>query len=54
MLNQRGTIQCPLAMSSDQIRCLQLEIAWLTAHVAQLTAQQTMPPPRNPMPSMTP
>uniref|UniRef100_A0A915HMT3 Uncharacterized protein n=1 Tax=Romanomermis culicivorax TaxID=13658 RepID=A0A915HMT3_ROMCU len=41
-------------MPSDEIRCLHSEMAQLTAHVAQLTAQQTAPPPRNWMPSMMP
>uniref|UniRef100_A0A915IX34 Transposase n=1 Tax=Romanomermis culicivorax TaxID=13658 RepID=A0A915IX34_ROMCU len=54
MSNQRGTTQCPSAMLSDEIRHLQSEMAWLRAHVARLTAQQTAPPPRNPMPSTTP
>uniref|UniRef100_A0A915ISU7 Uncharacterized protein n=1 Tax=Romanomermis culicivorax TaxID=13658 RepID=A0A915ISU7_ROMCU len=54
MLNQRGTAQRPSATPSDEIRCLQSEMARLTAQVAQLTAQQTAPPARNRMPSMRP
>uniref|UniRef100_A0A915IBZ9 C3H1-type domain-containing protein n=1 Tax=Romanomermis culicivorax TaxID=13658 RepID=A0A915IBZ9_ROMCU len=49
-----GTAQRPLATPSDEIGCLQSEMARLMAHIARLTAQQWVPPPRNLMPSMTP
>uniref|UniRef100_A0A915JUL5 Uncharacterized protein n=1 Tax=Romanomermis culicivorax TaxID=13658 RepID=A0A915JUL5_ROMCU len=54
MSNQRGTAQCPSAMPLDEIRRLKSEMAPLTAHIAQLTAQQMVPPLRNLMLSMTP
>uniref|UniRef100_A0A915IUB5 Uncharacterized protein n=1 Tax=Romanomermis culicivorax TaxID=13658 RepID=A0A915IUB5_ROMCU len=34
MSNQGGTAQRPSATPSDEIRHLQLEMAWLTAHIA--------------------
>uniref|UniRef100_A0A915L017 Uncharacterized protein n=1 Tax=Romanomermis culicivorax TaxID=13658 RepID=A0A915L017_ROMCU len=52
MSNQRGTAQLPSA--THEIRPLQSEMAWLTAHIPQLMAQLTALPPRNPMPSRTP
>uniref|UniRef100_A0A915JNQ9 Uncharacterized protein n=1 Tax=Romanomermis culicivorax TaxID=13658 RepID=A0A915JNQ9_ROMCU len=54
MSYQRGTAQRPLATPSDEIRCLQSEMARLAAHVARLMAQQSAPPRRNSMPSPTP
>uniref|UniRef100_A0A915JGV7 Uncharacterized protein n=1 Tax=Romanomermis culicivorax TaxID=13658 RepID=A0A915JGV7_ROMCU len=36
-------------MPSDKIRHLKSEMAWLTAHIAQLTTQQMAPAPRKPM-----
>uniref|UniRef100_A0A915IKI1 C3H1-type domain-containing protein n=1 Tax=Romanomermis culicivorax TaxID=13658 RepID=A0A915IKI1_ROMCU len=54
MSNQRGTTQRSWATPFEEIRLLQSEIAWLTAPVARLTAQQRAPPLRNPMPSMIP
>uniref|UniRef100_A0A915KNA7 Uncharacterized protein n=1 Tax=Romanomermis culicivorax TaxID=13658 RepID=A0A915KNA7_ROMCU len=54
MSNQRDTAHHPSAMPSDEIQCLQSEMARLTAHVVGLKAQQTERPQRNLMPSMTP
>uniref|UniRef100_A0A915K5S6 Uncharacterized protein n=1 Tax=Romanomermis culicivorax TaxID=13658 RepID=A0A915K5S6_ROMCU len=34
--------------------CMKTTMAQLTGNIAQLTAQQMAPAPRNPMPSMTP
>uniref|UniRef100_A0A915HJH7 Uncharacterized protein n=1 Tax=Romanomermis culicivorax TaxID=13658 RepID=A0A915HJH7_ROMCU len=50
MSNQRGNAQRPSAMPSDEIRRLQSEMARLTAHIAQLRAQQMELSPRNSMP----
>uniref|UniRef100_A0A915IA71 Uncharacterized protein n=1 Tax=Romanomermis culicivorax TaxID=13658 RepID=A0A915IA71_ROMCU len=54
MSNQRGTAHHRLATPSDEIQRLQSEMAQLTANVARLTAQQTVSPPRNLMPSTRP
>uniref|UniRef100_A0A915KZ62 Uncharacterized protein n=1 Tax=Romanomermis culicivorax TaxID=13658 RepID=A0A915KZ62_ROMCU len=49
MSTQRSKAQHPSSMPSDEIRRLQLEMAWLTAHIARLTAQQMTPALRSPM-----
>uniref|UniRef100_A0A915I380 Uncharacterized protein n=1 Tax=Romanomermis culicivorax TaxID=13658 RepID=A0A915I380_ROMCU len=48
MSNQRGNAQCPSATLPKEIQHLQSEMAQLTAHIAQLMAQQMAPAPRNP------